>query len=39
MQENYYNAKFSVDKALIGTPNNPSYLELKKEINGRLKDV
>lgn len=38
MQENFYNARFSIVKALHYSPKNEAYLELQREINLRIKD-
>ena len=37
MQENYYNAKFSIAKACQICPKNSAYMELQKEIGLRIK--
>ena len=38
MQENYYNAKFAIAKALQHAPRNPAYLELQREVGLRIKE-
>ena len=37
MQENYYNAKFSIAKAVQLNQKNQAYTELQKEIGLRIK--